>query len=327
MQCLKCGSENSASVKFCHRCGNNLEAQRKEVLAEARRKQIKLWRGRLWGNRQRKGLTLLSGLLIGTILVGYWYYQQRPGRVFKDCADCPEMVVIPAGTFMMGSPASEEGRDDREGPQHPVNIPKQFAAGKFEVTFDEWDTCVRESGCSREADDYGEWGRGRRPVVDVSWEDAKQYTKWLSAKTGKYYRLLSEAEWEYAARAGTNTKFSTGANINPSQANYDASESFAGSVTGIPKRQTVPVGSYPPNAFGLHDVHGNVVEWTEDCWNANYNGAPTDSSARTTGDCGSRMLRGGEFGEGARYLRSAARSGLPVAARNSSHGFRVARTL
>jgi len=244
-----------------------------------------------------------------------------PGNVFRDCDISPEMVVIPPGSFTMGA---NDMTDDQK-PPHRVNIPRQFAAGRYQVTFDEWDACVRDGGCTHNPGDEG-WGRGRRPVINVSWNDAKQYTLWLSAKTGKSYRLLTEAEWEYVARAGTTTPYSTGANIKPTQANYD--KSFWEILTGgTAKEQTVPVGSYQPNKFGLFDVHGNVSEWTEDCWNANHKGAPRDGTARTTGDCDRRVLRGGSWYDGPQGLRSAVRYGHTVAGRDNSVGFRVARTL
>jgi formylglycine-generating enzyme required for sulfatase activity len=236
------------------------------------------------------------------------------------------MVVMPAGRFMMGSPASEQGRQNNEGPQHPVNIPVSFAAGKFEVTFDEWDACVRERGCSHNPGDQG-WGRGKRPVINVSWNDIQQYLKWLSTKTGKTYRLLSEAEWEFAARAGTSTPFSAGAAINPAQANYDTSKSFAGSATAATRKQTVTVGSYPANLFGLHDVHGNVWEWAADCWNQTYTGGPGDGRAWATGDCGFRVMRSGSWINDPQSVRSASRNGNSPDNRNSGLGFRVARTL
>jgi formylglycine-generating enzyme required for sulfatase activity len=198
--------------------------------------------------------------------------------------------------------------------------------GKYAVTFDDWDVCVRDGGCAYNPGDEG-WGRGRRPVINVSWNDAQEYIQWLSAKTGKTYRLLSEAEWEYAARAGSSTSFHTGANINPTQANYDTSKSFAGSATAPHKRQTAPVGSYQPNQFGLYDVHGNVWEWTEDCWNGNCNGAPTQGEAWTSGDCGRRVLRGGSWYVDPQVLRSASRDRSTVEDRNYVIGFRVARTL
>jgi hypothetical protein len=171
------------------------------------------------------------------------------------------MVVVPAGSFTMGSPPSEEGRSDSEGPQHRVTIARPFAVGKFEVTFAEWDACVAAGGCSHRPGDQG-WGRGNRPVIDVSWNDiTQQYLPWLSRKTGKTYRLLSEAEWEYAARAGTTTAFSTGRTITPEQANFDGNYTYGGSAKGVYRSKTVEVGSFPPNAFGLFDMHGNLWEW------------------------------------------------------------------
>ncbi len=247
------------------------------------------------------------------------------GRSFRDCNVCPEMVVIPAGSFTMGSPASEPQRDADEGPQHEVRISRSFAAGTYEVTFDEWDACVRENGCSNRAEDRG-WGRGRRPVINVSWNDAKQYTEWLSRKTGKSYRLLSEAQWEYVARAGTTTAFSFGNSITPQLANYDSKVSYAGSPTASNQGKTVAVGSYAPNGFGLYDVHGNVWEWTEDCSNGSYNGAPTDGSAWTSGNCGRRVQRGGSWHDYPRDLRSALRSRGDPSNRSFSLGLRVSRT-
>lgn len=248
-----------------------------------------------------------------------------PGTLFKDCDACPEMVVIPAGGFTMGSPATEPGRYSDEDPQRQVTIARQFAAGKFEVTFDEWDACVREGGCDHFPSDSG-WVRGRRPVTNVSWDDAKQYVQWLSRKTGRNYRLLTEAEWEYVARAGTTTAFSFGSTIAPQQANYHTEEFYADNPVAVSRGQTAPVGSYAPNAYGLHDVHGNVWEWTEDCWNANYSGAPTDGSAWVAGNCFLRVLRGGSWSSGPWTLRSAFRSLFIASGRSTDYGFRLART-
>ena len=249
-----------------------------------------------------------------------------PGTVIKDCDACPEMVVIPAGSFTMGSPASEPGRYSDEAPQHHVTISRQFAAGKFEVTFDEWDACVREGGCDHFPGDSG-WVRGPRPVTNVSWDDAQQYVQWLTRKTGWNYRLLTEAEWEYVARAGTTTAFSFGSTITPQQANYHAQESAADSPDAASSRgQTVPVGSYAPNAFGLYDVHGNVGEFTEDCWNPNYVGAPADGSAWVAGNCLLRVLRGGSWFSAPLALRSAFRSLVIAASRFADFGLRIART-
>ncbi len=234
-----------------------------------------------------------------------------PGSVFRDCPDCPEMVVIPRGSFTMGSPRYEVDRYSDEGPQHAVTIPRQFAVGKFEITVNEWNACVIAKGCDRAQNISG-----TLPVSTVNWFDAQHYAEWLSKKTGKTYRLLTEAEWEYAARAGTSTAYSFGNSITTQQANHN-------NTLG----RTVPVGSYPANDFGLHDMHGNVREWTEDCWNANYNGAPSDGSAWTTGDCGQRVLRGGSWLVSPRLLRSANRDWGPVGGRIDIGGFRVSRTL
>lgn len=252
--------------------------------------------------------------------------EAQPGKSFRDCEVCPEMVVIPAGSFLMGSPQTEDGRYPREGPQHRVAIGRPFAAGKFEVTFDEWDACVREGACKYNPSDNG-WGRGRRPVIDVSWDNAKEYVAWLSNKTGKTYRLLSEAEWEYVARAGSTTEFNTGSTIRPQQANYETSVSYAGSLTAVGQRKTIPVGSYAPNAFGLYDVHGNVWEWVEDCRNSNYIGAPTDGSAWTSGDCAWRILRGGSWDVDPVYARSAYRYWNYSTSRLTYFGLRVASNL
>ena len=242
-------------------------------------------------------------------------YKYLPFAEYKDCSECPAIVEIPPGTFMMGSPDSDSERNDDEGPVHRVTIPASFAVGKYEVTFDEWDACVSAGGCSHKPEDKG-WGRGRLPVIYVSWGDAQEYVSWLSKKTGKTYRLLSEAEWEYVARAGTTTPFHTGEQISTSQANF-----------GKSRKRTVPVGSFGANQFGLHDVHGNVYEWVQDCWNANYKGAPVDGSVWTTVDCTSRVLRGGSWYIEPRILRSAFRNRDRTVNRYSFVGFRVARTL
>jgi len=235
------------------------------------------------------------------------------------------MVVVPAGSFTMGSPESEEGRYDDEGPQHLVTIARPFAVGRFSVTFDEWDACVGDGGCgSYRPEDEG-WSRGRRPVINVSRDDAKTYVSWLSKKTGKDYRLLSEAEREYVTRAGTTTPFWWGASISSNQANYNGSY-IAGGAKGR-YRKTKPVDSFEANPFGLYQVHGNVKEWTEDCYHDSYTGAPTDGSAWTSGKCGYRVLRGGSWFINPRYLRAAYRSSDFSGLRDRSIGFRVARTL
>jgi formylglycine-generating enzyme required for sulfatase activity len=227
------------------------------------------------------------------------------------------MVEVAAGSFTMGSPPDEAGRVEViESPQHKVTIARPFAVGKFEVTFAEWEACVAGGGCTGNPwpSDQG-WGRGRRPVINVSWHDAKAYVSWLSRKTGKGYRLLSEAEWEYAARAGTTTRFAFGDSIGKSQAQFGA-------------KQTMAVGSFPPNPFGLHDMHGNVWEWVEDAWHNDYQGAPTDGSVWPGADLSKRVLRGGAWlNERLDELRSANRYWNPSDARRSYFGFRIARTL
>jgi formylglycine-generating enzyme required for sulfatase activity len=246
-----------------------------------------------------------------------------PKDAFRDCPDCPEMVVIRAGRFTMGSPPSEPERADDEGPQHEVTIPKPFAIGRFEVTFVEWEACVSAGECGGHRPSDRGWGKGSRPVIDVSWDDAKAYAAWLSRKTGEGYRLLSEAEWEYAARAGTTTPFSTGERITADEANFDGNHSYNGSRKGVYRMMTVPVGSFAANAFGLHDMHGNVWEWVEDCYQDNYDGAPTDASASTAGTCRYRVLRGGAWLNLARSLRSAERNWDMLRLRNSHLGFRI----
>ncbi len=253
----------------------------------------------------------------------------EPGTEFRDCETCPLMIEVPSGSYIMGSPTSEEGRQSGESPQHQVTISYPFAVGKFEVTFREWDACVSEGGCSRRPHDEG-FGRGSRPVINVSWFDAKEYVNWLSRKTGEQYRLLSESEWEYVARAGTIGPFHFGSTISTDQANYSGEYyyTYSGGHKGINREKTVPVGSFPGNAFGLHDVHGNVWEWVEDCWQGSYDDTPSDGSAWISSDrCGGHVLRGGSWRYGPRDLRSAIRGANGSGTRYSDIGFRVARTI
>ncbi len=250
-----------------------------------------------------------------------------PGTRFRDCAECPELVVVPSGTYMMGSPSGESGRSDTEGPVHRVRIGRAFAVGVYEVTFAEWDACVSGGGCYGYRPDDEGWGRGRRPVINVSWEDAQGYVRWLSRKTGQEYRLLSESEWEYVARGGTTGPFHTGSTISTEQANYNGDYTYGSGRKGRHIGKTVKVGSYPSNGFGLHDVHGNVWEWVEDCWNGSYAGAPTDGSAWESGNCAARVLRGGSWNDSPRDLRSANRFRFATGIRGIVNGFRVARTL
>ena len=235
-------------------------------------------------------------------------------KMFRDCDACPEMVVLPAGSFMMGS------LNSKESPVHRVTIPEPFAVGKYEVTLAEWDVCVVDGGCRHRPDDKG-WGRGARPAINVSFNDALAYVRWLSHETGEQYRLPSEAEWEYAARAGSQTRYAWGDEIGRNRANCD------GCGSRWDDDSTAPVGSFAPNAFGLHDLHGNVWEWTEDCWNDNYAGAPSDGTAWWSGDCDRRALRGGSWNSSSAGLRSAFRYGGTSTDRTDLLGFRVIRTL
>jgi formylglycine-generating enzyme required for sulfatase activity len=242
----------------------------------------------------------------------------KPKDTFSECSQCPEMLVVPAGSFTMGSNVSEN-----EKPPHRVTLRQPFAVGKFEVTFDEWDACVAHRGCTEMPSDNS-WGRSKRPVINVSWNDAEQYVAWIAKLTGKPYRLLTEAEWEYAARAGTTTTYSWGNDIGEGNANCDG----CGSQW---HNETAPVGSFKPNGFGLYDMHGNVREWCEDAWHDNYKGAPTDGSAWLQGGNGfffrRRVVRGGSWVYGPQELRSANRSGFPVYQLYPGLGFRLARTL
>ncbi len=248
----------------------------------------------------------------------------EPGEEFSDAlasgGQGPEMVVIPAGRFRMGC-VSGQNCENNEFPVHDVMIPQAFAVSKYEVTFAQWDACVAGGGCGGYRPDDEGWGRGRRPAINVSWEDAQSYVSWLSIQTGEDYRLLSEAEWEYVARAGSSTAYSWGNDIGSDRAHCRGCGSQWGS------RQTAPSGSFSPNAFGVHDMHGNVWEWVEDCSNDSYGGAPSDGSAWRSGGCGVRVLRGGSWSSYPRDLRSASRAVDLFGNWYYSHGFRVARTL
>ena len=254
----------------------------------------------------------------------------QPKDVFKECADCPEMVVVPSGSFAMGSPASERGRTDGEEPRQQVRIAKPFAAGTTTVSFAQWDACVAEGGCRNFLPGDMGWGRGDLPVIFVSWDDAKAYSKWLSAKTDRHYRLLSEAEWEYVARACNSaacqdSTFWFGNAIAPERANYDWRYSYAGSPKAQALRKTAPVGHFQANPFGLYNIIGNVNQWVEDCWNPNLADLPADGSPRMRGDCTSHVLRGGSWSDEPKDLRSASRTWDIATSRKPQYGFRVAR--
>jgi formylglycine-generating enzyme required for sulfatase activity/uncharacterized caspase-like protein len=250
----------------------------------------------------------------------------KPKDAFRECDTCPEMVMVPTGTFTMGGAADDEGLRANEIPQHRVALGRALAAGRFSVTFDEWDACVADGGCNGYRPDDKGWGRGRRPVINVSWNDAKAYAAWLSGKTGKAYRLLSEAEREYVTRAGTTTPFWWGASISTLQANYNGRFPYPDyGPRGEFRQRTLPVDAFGPNPWGLYQVHGNVVEWTEDCNHDSYNGAPSDGSAWTTGDCGRRIVRGGSWYRNATGLRASYREERSTNDRSNDIGFRVAR--
>ncbi|WP_231849028.1 formylglycine-generating enzyme family protein [Paramagnetospirillum magneticum] len=253
---------------------------------------------------------LLAGLVGGNAFAKSGL---KAGQSFKDCATCPEMVIIPPGSFVMGSPESEMDRNSDEGPQHRVTIPAPFALGKTEVTQAEWEAVMGSNP--------GKFRGANRPVERVSWNDVHVFIGKLNAKTGKRYRLPSEAEWEYAARAGTTTVYSWGDHIGKGNANCDD----CGSQWD--NRETAPVGSFRPNRFGLYDMQGNVWEWVQDCEHDNYSGAPGNGSAWAGSTSCNRVVRGGSWADDPRLLRSALRSDLAPDFRDYDLGFRLARTL
>lgn len=287
-----------------------------------------------------------------------------PKATFRECDICPEMVVVPGGEFLMGSPDDEKDREPWEGPQHKVQI-RAFAAGKFEIRRDEFDAFVKQTGHKTAPDcmSYGDLVEGKpqprdfsylnpgfpqadsHPVVCISWRDAKAYVAWLSQKTGKAYRLLSEAEWEYAARAGSRTAYHFG-NDAKALCSYGngadqtfgekPAPNFPKDFADIPCRDghvfTAPVGSFAPNAFGLYDMHGNAEELVEDCalmleTGAGYVNPPADGSPLISGSCRSHVARGGSWAAVASSLRSAARDERVADSPLDTIGFRVARTL
>jgi formylglycine-generating enzyme required for sulfatase activity len=326
-------------------------ARRRDDLSDADRKFIARSRKAAWWRKRKDWVQV--GLALPVVVTGMfvvlnerWFTMTRPyeaevrrhvltaegeqnlkpGDSFKECAkDCPEMVVVPAGEFIMGSPASERGRDNSEEPQHKVVFAGPFAVAKFDVTFRDWDTCVThpypDLRCPS-ASDSG-YGRGPQPVINVTWDDAQNYVKWLSQMTGKpYYRLLSEAEFEYAARAWTQTAYPWGEEIGKNNANCrDCGSKWD-------NRQPSPVGSFAANRFGLYDMHGNVWQWTADCYHENYSGAPQDGSAWVVGaNCNQRVVRGGSWVDLSPTLRSAHRHRNSTDFRDTRLGFRVGRKI
>jgi formylglycine-generating enzyme required for sulfatase activity len=288
-----------------------------------------------------------------------------PGTKFRDCPECPEMVVVPAGDYLMGSANSEVGHVANEGPVHKVSVPT-FAVGIYPITRAEFSIFVRESGhppingCTVwTGRPFGEQGFARTdagknwrnpgfqqtdndPAVCISWEDAQAYVRWLNGKahgthrdgpvaasTGPY-RLLSEAEWEYAARGGTNTPYYWGSKISHQNANYGLEKCPpCGPLAKDTDlwNNTSPVGSFPPNHFGIYDMSGNVFQYVEDCWHDNYVGAPSDGTAWVTGNCKFRVDRGGDWIDDPKILRVAYRDMGAAGDRDQFTGFRVARNL
>lgn len=281
----------------------------------------------------------LSSMMLMSLSAAATAQEATPGTTFRDCPTCPEMVVIPAGEFTMGSPKEESGQVD-EKPQRKVTIAKPLAVSKFEVTFDQWDACTADGKCPKASDD--DMGRADRPVINVSWEDAQVYAAWLSQKTGKKYRVPSESEWEYAARGGTTTPWHWGvsetsegspraceyANVHDVTSreahpmyvwsNHPCTDGFA---------ETAPVGKFKPNAYGLHDMAGNVREWVLDCHMGDYSKSPTDGSASTDPNCTKRIVRGGGWIDGFQTVRPAYRHTYEGEFRGSQVGIRVVRDM
>ncbi len=267
----------------------------------------------------RRSLTaLLMSLLVPLLVAPPLSADPTPAerQTFRDCALCPEMTMVPAGTFVMGA----DDRSAAERPAHRVTIPAPFAIGRYEVTFDEFDACVAAGACPAAPYDHG-WGRERRPAINVAFADVLAYLEWLSGITGQTYRLPSEAEWEYANRAGTTTRYWWGDAAAAGRANC------RGCGSAWDGRQTAPVGSFPPNPFGLYDTTGNVLEWVADCWSADHAGAAGDARPRQDSDCRRRVIRGGNWYYLAGIARTTWRGGNDVRANTYGIGFRVARDL
>ena len=235
-------------------------------------------------------------------------------KPFRDCPACPEMIDIPAGSFRMGASWFDRQSQSDERPRVAVAVEQPFAIGRDEVTFDQWRWCVDSGGCNARAPDDAGWGRGPHPVINVSWDDARAYVAWLAASTGKPYRLPTEAEWEYACRAGTATAYPFGDGIGPFLANHDRQVG-----------RTKEIGNYPPNPWGLRDMNGNVWEWVEDVWNDGHGGRPASAAARLTGpDPQEHVIRGGSWDDRPRRVRCASRDGKDASHREDEIGFRVA---
>jgi formylglycine-generating enzyme required for sulfatase activity len=284
----------------------------------------------------------LAALGIGAVLApnALWAQSERPGRVFRDCPGCPQMVVIPAGRFRMGVAVRVEGPDDNNGPQRTVTVAKPFAMGRYEVTRAQYaafvaatrrvhrDACYMRVVKDWKFENEEGWRKpgfpqsDRDPVVCVSWHDATAYAAWLAKTTGKAYRLPNEAEWEYAARAGTTTPFSWGTTLGKNRANC------VGCGSRWDDKRTAPVGSFAGNPWMVYDMHGNALEWVQDCDSGDYSGLPADSRPNLTkGNCNLRILRGGSWASLPADLDVTARDPKRRELRISNFGFRVARTL
>jgi formylglycine-generating enzyme required for sulfatase activity len=318
-----------SNTRFRYDLDRVSEAVRKTIVpARVTIKADKQWPRKMWPG----GLPTL--LIVLGIVVGLWFKwgedkqtekaSLSPRKVFRDRlrigGEGPEMVVISAGTFQMGDLQGSGNKDAK--PVHFVRNQKPIAVGLYEVTFEDYDRFAKATG--RKLSDDNGWGRGRRPVVKISWKDATDYSEWLSEQTGKRYRLPTEAEWEYAARAGTQTEYWWGNDLIKGMANCD------GCGSQWDNTQTASVGSFKPNKFGLYETAGNVWEWVQDCWHENYTGAPIDGSAwleASGGNCGQRVMRGGSWYSEPVYLRSSYRGGSTADYRGTNIGFRLARDL
>ncbi len=239
----------------------------------------------------------------------------KPGVVFRDCETCPEMVVVPSGVFVMGSK-----KDKRQQPTRLMRMRKPFAIGRFETQHAEWQACIDAGGCTHKPHDH-KWGRERRPVINVAHGMVEGYAAWLSKTTGQRYRLPSEVEWEYAARAGSTKEYAHGDDVGKGIVNC---RKCGTPWSGV---GNAPVGSFPPNAWGIYDMHGNAFEWVKDCWHPDYTGAPKDASPRLDGNCQVRVIRGGSWYYYSRMSKSANRQKNPAAVKSYWLSFRLVREL
>jgi formylglycine-generating enzyme required for sulfatase activity len=323
-----------AGEPVCPKCG--LDERVRYVSEEARQLAVKTAEAHFWethGKALEERFNQQSAPTPKTAPISTPLQSRAVGEVFQDLPIAPQMVVLPSGSFLMGSADDDVYCREMERPQHKVTIAYILAMGRYPVTFEEWDACVADRGVDYKPEDEG-WGRGKRPVINVSWEDAQAYAAWLNTKLGiaandpTRYRLPSEAEWEYACRAGTTGNFSTASGeLSDNDATYDASyvEANVCPKAGKKHDRTTPVGIYAPNPWGLYDMHGNVFEWVQDDFEDSYRGVPTDGSAWATG-AAKRVLRGGSWNSNARSTLAAIRGRSSPGSRGGDFGFRLART-